>query len=78
MIIKKIYKELIVINHIEDEELPPVIDKLCDIFNDAVTVEYHKQDEDFWVSVERFYCDTDWRSDIRNSDDIEEVLSEWN
>lgn len=60
MKVKKIYKEMIVVDGIKDDEAPDVIRTLNELYSDAVNVEYHEQEDNFWVSVDKFYSDTDW------------------
>lgn len=60
MIVKKIYKELIVVDGIKEDEAPDAIRTLNELYNDAVNVEYHEKEDDFWISVDKYHSDTDW------------------
>jgi hypothetical protein len=60
MIVKNIYKELIVVDGIKEYEAADVIRTLNELYNDAVNVEYHEKEDDFWVSVDKYHSDTDW------------------
>ena len=60
MIVKKIYKELIVVNGIKEDEALDVIRTLNELYGDVVKIEYHEKDDRFWTSVDKYHSDTDW------------------
>lgn len=60
MEVKKIYKEMIVVDGIKEDEAPDVIRTLNELYNDAVNIEYHEKEDDFWISVDKYNSDTDW------------------
>lgn len=75
MIVKKIYKEMLVVDNIKADDVPDVVKKLGDAYGEAATVEYHYQEDRFWASVEKFHSDTTW-VDTDSVDKIEEVFFE--
>ena len=75
MIVKKIYKEMLVVDDIKAEDVPDVVTKLGDAYGDTVHVEYHEKEDSFWASVDKFHSDTIW-FDTDSVDKIEEVFYE--
>ena len=74
MVVKKIYRELIVVDGIKEDEAPDVIRTLNELYNDAVNVEYHEKEDDFWVSADKFHKDTGWIK-VDSVDELVEVYN---
>lgn len=74
MEVKKIYKEMIVVDGIKEDEAPDVIRTLNELYGDAVNVEYHEKEDDFWVCVDKFHKGTDWIK-VDSVDELVEVYN---